>query len=431
MKSFLRNLLVLGCVVISLFGGQSLLGATAISVANPSFETPPLSDGGFNLSVSIWQTTNIGSAVATYVTWNPTVTYYDGVGIDVTNILEITYHDGSDPDSDYVYQDLSTTLQPGKTYTLTVAVGYSAGNEPPALSATNFVLDISTSDMAPGTYLARYAGTLSEVTANELVDKSVTFTGVEEGNSHIGHPLRILLGNTSPVAPSPGVAVAFDNVRLSYTNVPPPSGSTPISVANPGFETPTLSEGGWQVSVNDWQTATIGDAGYTYVTWNPTAQYYDGALDNGTPVGGDGANIAEISYTGGSDPASSYLYQDLSPTLQPGKTYTLTVAVGYSAGNLPPALSATNFVLDISTSDMAPGTYLARYAGPVSELAANELVDRWVTFKGMAGNPHIGHPLRILLGNTSPVSPNQAVAFDNVRLNFISEPPMGTLISIR
>lgn len=94
-----------------------------------------------------------------------------------------------------------------------------------------------------------------------------------------------------------------------------------ITVLNPGFETDTLADGGFQSIVTDW-TVTAGGV------WNPTTSEYPG----GTP---DGWNVA---FLGPRNLGSTgILQQTTGATYVDGLTYELTVEVGDRADDSLPA----------------------------------------------------------------------------------------------
>ena len=117
-----------------------------------------------------------------------------------------------------------------------------------------------------------------------------------------------------------------------------------ITVTNPSFETPTLSDGGWNAPTGGW-------ASVSGVNWivNPTADQFPGSTGTGTPVGADGTNVfLEEGTTFG------YIYQTTGATFTANKVYTLTVAVGES--DVEPCMD-NSFDIDLRYGITGLGSY--------------------------------------------------------------------------
>jgi hypothetical protein len=215
MKCCLRNALALMACVIAVLGFQSMVCAGMIAITNAGFEDPALADNGVVASVNNWILS--GDSSAAVWTWNPKAIHYaqggDGTltGGDGQNVAEIFV--GTDAAPGYLYQELATTLEAGKAYTLTVAYGASTCN---TLQGGPVLLGIGTSAMPIGSYLAETAVDGSGNAMNQLVDATVTFTATAD-NGHLGESLRIYVANAGS-----NICLDFDNLRLSSAAVPEP-----------------------------------------------------------------------------------------------------------------------------------------------------------------------------------------------------------------
>ena len=208
------------------------------------------------------------------------------------------------------------------------------------------------------------------------------------------------------------------------------------TVLNPSFESPTLANNVFTDStdtVPSWTKQTSG-IGSGIVVGNPPGSNgadsdpsgFIGASGNGTPQGADGANVLAFYFFEGG--VSYGAVQTLDTTLEAGKTYTLTAAVGERAnGDGNSLLNA--FFLDIGTASQGMWQHLARYTGTPSELAAGQFTDFSVSFTPQSGDSHLGDNLRILVGAGS-TDAGARVAFDNVRLTITPEPSTITLLGI-
>lgn len=177
-----------------------------IQIANPSFESINQNDGGINSrNVSGWQQSDIPRTG----NYNPDTSYYSNtdsldssggeVGtMDATNVL---FFAGNVVDQ-HVTQVISSMVEVGTTYTLTVAVGDRDLSSRPSfagyliqLRSDDQVLAQATSTQSPGD------GTFTDI--------SLTYT-VASGDP-LG-PLGIRLGTNGAAA---GSSTDFDNVRLT------------------------------------------------------------------------------------------------------------------------------------------------------------------------------------------------------------------------
>ena len=118
-------------------------------------------------------------------------------------------------------------------------------------------------------------------------------------------------------------------------NVVPGGGALPIAIVNPSFEhppLPDLSTENNSAAIPGW--TFMGTANTFVGIFNPPAGSYPEAAGQGTPIGADGAQAAYLFNNGG--PAESVsAEQVMSATLQPGRSYTLSVAIGRFDPNQP------------------------------------------------------------------------------------------------
>ena len=92
-----------------------------------------------------------------------------------------------------------------------------------------------------------------------------------------------------------------------------------ITINNPGFEDPVLSDGAWTYDYIGWNTSADEWVG----TWNPDP---DGAIYYG--YGGNAPEGQNVGWAAASDTDALGFGQILAETLTADTTYTLTVEVG-------------------------------------------------------------------------------------------------------
>jgi hapalindole H/12-epi-hapalindole U/12-epi-fischerindole U synthase len=200
-----------------------------------------------------------------------------------------------------------------------------------------------------------------------------------------------------------------------------------VAVSNPGFESATVENGGtapiadwnWTISAYDGSGVTLNPFGYDAPD-NDTTNGFKGASGNGTPLGGEGANVALMQVTG---LQYAILDQVVNTTLQYGSTYTLTAAVGKV-----PTGGQLNSEIWISIEGDPGSTNKIQRSVQLnsSAMTAAEFVEQSVSFTPAADNPYLGQKLMIGLCaySTDAVSgPYQGVAFDNVRLDVVVPEP--------
>jgi hypothetical protein len=213
-------------VVLAVECGITGLTARAefLSISNPSFESPAVAAGEFNvaspppgwtlfgtLHFSGWRSIGV-------VNPNTTLLYIDpvpsGSNIGVV-FLGPTY--SNIPTG--LFQSLTTSLQARTTYTLTVAVGNMSNDPNPPHNAFDF-------SGFPGYRVELLAGDFVVASDNNslLPGEGRFVTSVVQvviGSTHtnIGLPLGIRLINLDA---APGIEVNFDDVRLDAVPIPDP-----------------------------------------------------------------------------------------------------------------------------------------------------------------------------------------------------------------
>jgi methionine-rich copper-binding protein CopC len=190
---------------------------SSITVLDPSFQSNVLADGAYITSASNWTVAEFG-ALTGRVTWNPSGFFTgDGgngtpLGADQSQVFTIFGGDSSS--GARLYQDTTSPLAAGMTYTLTVAVGRRLSGD-----AASWGIDLMTTSQTPGSqYLARLTGTYADLTTGQFVDKVVTFTAPAD-HPNLGQNLRVHFWSQGIDASH--TSTAFDNVRLSVALTPP------------------------------------------------------------------------------------------------------------------------------------------------------------------------------------------------------------------
>lgn len=191
----------------------------------------------------------------------------------------------------------------------------------------------------------------------------------------------------------------------------PPS-QPAAQVIDPGFEALVLSDG----QSAEWPTGIAWDFGSTPATsrglFNTPRDCYLGALGDGTPIGGEGSDAVYLQDNGTGNEAV-VVYQTLSTTLEAGRTYALTVAVGKrladnsygpsTYGGFRIDLLAGNEVIASAVDTIVPaaGTFQDVTLGVAADSVPARL---------------LGYALTIRAGLTATAA-QSATDFDNVRLS--------------
>ncbi len=221
-----HNVIVAWCfsgLLITLFAtcDRSCEGGV-ISVANSSFESPPLSDGAYTTSsaagtVPSWTINTSGKVVGV---WNPQNAYYNNAsgngtpsGADGTNVA---FFYGTSEGS--LTQTLTESLAANTNYTLTVAVGNR--NVPELFAGYRIEL------LAGGVSVAIESNATAPSAVGTFADVTLNFVTAGT-HSQLGQTLGIRLTGPSSVS---NTRVEYDNVRLTATGATVPEPSTAIAM---------------------------------------------------------------------------------------------------------------------------------------------------------------------------------------------------------
>jgi len=207
----MKQLFVFLCAILLIFSVKSA-SATSVSILNPSFEYPTLTDGNTDGDIDNWDESNDIEDITWTSTWNPTGSNFDESVPDGNNVGNI-YKVG------WIAQRLSEHLSPNILYTLQVSVGKVNGS----LNPVGFV-GLGIIDPPFG----NYPWTGSVLASKSLSELSWSYNGGEfnvatvtyetpAGSSDIGEDLWIYFVSTSNDS-----RVVFDNVTLDATLVPIP-----------------------------------------------------------------------------------------------------------------------------------------------------------------------------------------------------------------
>lgn len=188
-----------------------------------------------------------------------------------------------------------------------------------------------------------------------------------------------------------------------------------ITVVNSDFETAPVLRPDYlnnhyiTTAPNGWTKTGAG----TFGRYDPSQTHYlDGLILNGSISGGEVGTMDGPAVAFFFNAAGAALSQTLTETLQLGREYTLTVAVGYR-DNQPFA--------GYSIALLAGGTTLAN-ADSLLGVTKGTFTDISLTYIPTGADP-IGSPLGIRIGALN----RGAVDFDNVRLDVAAVPEPSTL----
>jgi hypothetical protein len=172
-----------------------------------------------------------------------------------------------------------------------------------------------------------------------------------------------------------------------------------ITVTNPGFETPTLSDDGSVWGVSGWPSSAPNVA----KTWNPTASWFPSEAP-------EGQNIAFVNGSG------NFIVQNLSgASVAADMTYTLKVDVGTRLGDGGVGWGYSVDLIIAGTLDAAG--ILAQDFSSLSP-SPGQFLTSTVTYTAPSSGTVIGQQLAIRLRNWG----TQQVHFDDVRLTVVPEP---------
>ena len=172
-----------------------------------------------------------------------------------------------------------------------------------------------------------------------------------------------------------------------------------ITVTNPGFETPTLSDDGSVWGVSGWPSSATNVA----KTWNPTTSWFPSEAP-------EGQNVAFVNGTG------NFIMQNLSSaSVAADLTYTLEVDVGTRLGDGGTGWAYSVDLVIADTFDVAG--ILAQDFSSLSP-SPGQFLTSTLTYTAPSSGPVIGQQLAIRLRNWG----TQQVHFDDVRLIVVPEP---------
>lgn len=171
-----------------------------------------------------------------------------------------------------------------------------------------------------------------------------------------------------------------------------------FDIANPGFELPELTPGGFTSGTPGWTLFSgTGQWGSFYPsmgTWGYTAPFGE-----------------QVLYTN-----SVTVQQTLADVAVAGLTYTLEVEVV----SRPAPWGSMNYRIDLLFGDTIVGSDIATLVPPVGGYLTST-----ISYTVQDGDAFIGQPLTIRLGG-----PGSQCNFDNVRVNGVPAPTTLALVGI-
>ncbi len=245
------------------------LASIPIPVQNPGFEDSVLTEGSYNYEYPGW---GYFGNEGEQGTWNLD-TEYGGSAPEGENVGWVNPAFGSVGVPGGFAQVLTTTLTADTTYTLTVEVGntpgYTWGGYAVQLLAGGTPGD--TGEITVGTLLAEDNNTLT-IAEDTFETSTVTYTYDPELHSGLlGEPLQIRLLNLGNVVSGDEYAETdFDNVTLSYVEVPRPK---PVDPGTDGLlayyalagDVNDSSGNGIHGTIHNADTGGLGDGGSVWV----------------------------------------------------------------------------------------------------------------------------------------------------------------------
>lgn len=393
----LRDVAMLAGIIL-LIGWEE--PAWAGLVKNPSFESP--STTTHVSDITDWS--RAGQTSHTGVFHNAA-----GYGNFITNAdgNQLAFINAADGE---IWQDLTTTYQPGLLYRLTV--GLAARSDKP--TAPNATFDLRFAYRDPGAIiLDRSPVAYSALSDTQLRDFSVWRT-VAPGDPQIGKPVVLWLKANGDLQ-DPGDWTA-DNVRLDIFEA--------IPVPNFSFESPDLgtSNSGTGFGTGTWQTT--GAAGHTGRFKN-NGSY--GNFMNNT----DGDATGEVQMAWMNIIAGTSIYQDLSAVYEVARSYELIVGVGARAGQT--VGPNTTMALEFYYRDaLGNPQVIAETLITHGSLSTTALTDFSLKLGPVLGtDPWMGKNIGIRMRSLSVASGAGDWTLDNVRLiTQVPEPATGVLLGI-
>ncbi len=348
-------LLGIGLAMASADGvwGQAI---SEVTITNASFELPVAGGGNFEYSIPGW---TLGDGTQGGV-FNPGSSYFNE-GLPDGQQVAWMNTGGS------ISQLLGESLEPNRTYALSVAVGVRKD----MLSTTNYAVEL----LAGSQVLGMANPALSQ---GGFVTATVNYA-VKPADVSIGQPLGIRLVKTATV---PGEQLNFDKVTLIKTVTLTPA----LVLTNASFEEPSQAPGDFGYPIAGWLLSAGAQGG----VFNPGGVYFSENLP-------DGQQVAWLNTAG-------TISQQVGAVLEPNFMYTLAVAVGVRDD----MLTTTNYAVQL----VAGGQVLAA-ANPA--LVAGRFVPATLRYIPRVGDPLSGQPLEVRLTKAATVVGEQ-LNFDKVVL---------------
>jgi len=190
--------------------------------------------------------------------------------------------------------------------------------------------------------------------------------------------------------------------------------AAPLTVLNPGFESPVLANGVSSATALNWAEAPSIFA----LSLNPSAADMNGGL------AAEGNNVgASVKL----ENSPTMLFQSLAATLSANTTYTLTVAIGHPIPNAPPfgpPLTYGGYQVVLSAGNTVLAQDNTSIVVPLGEYRTST-----VNYTALPGNPLLGQPLVITL-LTPGTTTFDGVYFDDVKLDATPVPEPSAVVSI-
>jgi hypothetical protein len=205
-----------------------------------------------------------------------------------------------------------------------------------------------------------------------------------------------------------------------------------LTVANPSFEAPAYSDGGFAALITPVHQGSYGwFTGDSAGIYNPPALDYSTAGGGGTPNGAHGAQVGWVAGFGDYNIGQRLAGPDGvvgngdDPVLEPYTIYALTVAVGVRAPGNTYGATTGGYDLQLRAGlEGADANILFRETDAVA-LQPGAFIERTVIWdSALASRERLGLPLVIRLRKTIE-NPMADTDFDNVRLTAVYVPPSG------
>ena len=203
-------------------------------------------------------------------------------------------------------------------------------------------------------------------------------------------------------------------ISLLVTWLVPAAQAQPLEIQNPGFEAVELADDEFLAGQLGGAPGWEGTNNNAWGAWNPPVDAYPDEAPEGSNIGFLYQNP---------DLGSVAMSHDLSDTLQPEATYTLSLFVGNPQAYFS---ELYNFFFDLEgfpsyrVELLAGGVVLA--ADDNTLLPEEGTFERTsITYSVPSDDPLVGEPLSIRLINFNDL-PGYQVDFDDVQLNFEGDP---------